>query len=633
MGREAPARTAMKPIYYPDTLRRPNRTAVSFRSHALLVALVLLISFAVHMGTFIFCADFTMKQPPELAAARKEAAARHFPAMRADRLPQDPSASHFILPESSAAPSASPALQADQLLEALAPGADTAAANRQTALPTPPSTLFQIDQPPPVAIPTLSLDAQTWQPRQEVKTILDRHTDRELPDRPRWEVAAIERVSNAPDFAAPIDLELPVHEPTAPIPAAPLLPGGVGGGNPFAHLPPAPIPEASATAPTLPPAPPAPSDLLAATGAPAIPLPADTGKTGGTPPEKPVVFQSIDSRLRLALFTYTDPADPQHLYYHLSISRQSDTHLPVIPKDVLFVQDISGSISDLRLEQCKTALQTALYNTLRNEDRFNIIAFRNETTHAFPQWSGITSATMKQADAFIKQLRSFGTTDIFLSLTDILKQPRDPARPVIAVVVTDGEPTAGLLETTRIIGEFTRLNNGAVSVYTFGTYRKLNPYFLDMLCYCNRGFATLVKGNRWDIPAELTPVFESIRNPVMKDLRFTFDTGSSSEVYPRFLTNLYADRTLDLYGRCPAGTAEVACQIRGQTPGDAYDAVFRFTLTGQANRSNQNLRQLWAQRKLFDYLAEIARNPSPELHAALNDHAAQYKLTNPYAKK
>lgn len=620
----------MKPIYYPDTLSRPNRTVLSFRSHTLLVSLVLFFSLAAHIGTLMYCSDFAMKAPPELAAARKEAS-RH-PAMHAERLPHDPLAARFIFPEAAAAPSAEAAIQADELAESLTPETDSAAANRQTALPSLPSTTFQVDSPPPVAIPTLNLDAQTWQPRQEVQTIFERQTDKELPDRPRWEVAPIDRVSNAPDFAAPIDLEAPIHQPAATLPAAPLIPGGdaFSPSASLANIPPAALPEATES---LPPPAAAPRELLTETQTPAIPLPANTGTTDAPPPEAPIAYQSIDSRLRLALFTYTDPSDPQYLYYHLSISRQSDTHLPVIPKDVLFVQDISGSISDMRLEQCKVALQTALYNTLRAEDRFNIIAFRNQTAHAFPEWRNVGPGALKQADTFINQLRSYGTTDIFLSLNDILKQPRDPARPVIAVVVTDGEPTAGMLETTRIIGEFTRLNNGAVSIYAFGTYRKLDPYFLEMLCYCNRGFATLVKGNRWDIPSELRPVFESIRNPVMKDLRFTFDTRSTSEVYPRFLTNLYADRTLDLYGRCPAGTTEVACQIRGQTPGDAYDAVFRFDLTDQTNRSDQNLRQIWANRKLFDYLAEIARNPSAELHAALNDHAAQYKLTNPYAKK
>lgn len=342
-------------------------------------------------------------------------------------------------------------------------------------------------------------------------------------------------------------------------------------------------------------------------------------------------FRAIDDRLSLALSVCENSADSTHRYFRLDILRRPDSPLPIMPKDVIFIQDISGSIGKSRLAAAKEAMKSALFNTLRAGDRFNIFAFRDVTLTPSAEWLTFNPETRIRAETFINSLRARGNTDLFLLLQDLLTLRADPKRPLIAVVITDGEATVGVTETTRIIGEFSRMNKGRISVYSFGA-KKRDPYFLDMLCYVNRGENTSATGSASAMASELAPVFESIRNPVMKDLSLHFHTAGGGEVHPKNLTHLYADRTLTLYGRLPKETDVLTCQLRGISGDSPYDAVFSFPLS-EATESDLDLRRAWAERAMFDLLAEYAENPSEALLERINTFSQTYRVPNPYRKK
>ncbi len=341
-------------------------------------------------------------------------------------------------------------------------------------------------------------------------------------------------------------------------------------------------------------------------------------------------YQPIDERLQLKLSIFETERDPANRYFRLDILRRPESTLPIMPKDVVFIQDVSGSIGSNRLSRAKEAMKAALFNTLRAGDRFTIFAFRNVTLTPSASWLTFNPETRTQAETFIDSLRARGSTDLFLLLQDLLTLPVDPARPLIVVVVTDGEPTVGVTETTRIIGEFSRMNQGRLAVYAFGT-EKRNAYFLDMLCYINRGENVSATGRTSRLAKELSPVFEAIRNPVMKDLALSFDGASRGDVHPKNLTPLYADRPLTVYGRVPKQTQALTCQLRGRSAEEPYDAVFTFSFDG-AKRSEEDLRQAWAERAMFDLLAEFAENPSSALRAKIDAFGAQYAVPNPYKR-
>ncbi|MBP5319928.1 MAG: VWA domain-containing protein [Kiritimatiellae bacterium] len=346
--------------------------------------------------------------------------------------------------------------------------------------------------------------------------------------------------------------------------------------------------------------------------------------------QESVDFLPIDNLLSAGLETFTDSREPDKTYFKISLHPRSDKPIPVIPKDIVFVQDVSGSMTKEGMVHCRRAITAAL-RTLNTGDRFDVVAFRDSFAYCFPTWVAATPDNIRKAEEFIKTMDAHGRTDVFGSLSALINLPRDPRRPMVAFVVTDGEPTAGLIESASIIGDFSKLNNGMMSIYMFGTRSKANAYLLDMLTYCNRGNSSILKSNSpWNIPSAMASAYESIRNPIMGDMTVVFDSASQSEVYPKHTPNLYKDRTLELYGVCPKTTQDVVFQIRGLAADKGYDSVFRLNFSKQAKAGTKDVRTLWARQRMYHLVGEYSRYGDPKTLAEMQELNKKFNIPIPY---
>lgn len=82
--------------------------------------------------------------------------------------------------------------------------------------------------------------------------------------------------------------------------------------------------------------------------------------------------------------------------------------LPIVPKEVIFVIDVSGSMSGVKLAQTKEAMHTIL-NDLQTHDYFNILTFHSSVD--IWQKNGTVQATannIKRAKDFVKRIRDRG---------------------------------------------------------------------------------------------------------------------------------------------------------------------------------------------------------------------------------
>jgi len=579
------------------------------------VVVAALFSVLIHLLLVLFVADWRLNPLPVMVQTARRLLSDKAPPMRVERLVDDP-ARVQERPIGAADEPSRGAVAVDKLAGALEQGRSRAEAETLTTpAPVPRERVSGLPVPSRAAQDTAPA---TWQPRQEIAAILDPVVTTELPEYPRREIVRLDRVPAAADIVPSVDLLGRGGEPTS------LVPGRSGGAEVFDFQ------SFAGSRPAAAELRPPPELLPTVTEERFAVVPATRGAgalPGGNGSD---AYVPIDDRLQVNLQIYRPPREPDRFYYRMAVQRRSDRDLPILPKDVVFVQDVSASLAEERLEFCRRGMIQAMAETLRAEDRFTVVAFRDQVTRAFDGWRTVDAASMAQARAFVSDLKSEGTTDLFLSLRELLALPRDPARPLIAVVVTDGRPTVGVIESTRIIGEFTRINDGAISVFAFGTQSRANVYLLDMLTYCNRGAARVLKGNRWDIPDAMVPVFNSVRHPVMSAIDFAFDTASRSEVYPKLTTNLYADRPLELFGLCPAGTREIACQIRGRAGATAYDVVFRLDVEKQSFPGEAIIRDRWADQKMYHLIGAYARDPQPEIFEQMRSHGATFDLLVPY---
>ena len=250
--------------------------------------------------------------------------------------------------------------------------------------------------------------------------------------------------------------------------------------------------------------------------------------------------------------------------------------LPIVPKDVVLVIDGSGSIGNDRFSGCRRVAQKIMRSCMNSGDRFNLVVFRNAFSYAFRSWQECDAEGFAAGDRWLNRQTAHGRTDVFSTISSVLTLPRDPKRPLIALVVTDGDANYGVSDTAEILSKFTALNDGLVSVYMYGVKSSANRELIDVLTHGNRGESFVFEGWRWNAGEGMEELSERFRDPVLSDLRVIFASGVQAEAYPRLLRNIYRGGTLEFVGRVPVGTKEIRFSLRGLNGADAYEGFFRL---------------------------------------------------------
>jgi len=286
----------------------------------------------------------------------------------------------------------------------------------------------------------------------------------------------------------------------------------------------------------------------------------------------------------------------QYTYFRVKISPNAD--LTTVPKDLVVLLDASGSIGKERMGSIRLAARKSLRSAANTGDRFNLVAFRDRFTYAFKTWQECTEASFDAADRWLGNVASYGRTDVFATIASVLTLPRDPTRPLIALVVTDGDANVGVRETAEIISKFSALNDGLVSVYMYGVKASANKELIDVLTRGNRGDSFIFDGWRWKAGSGIEGLAEKFRDPVLSDLRIVFASGCPAESYPRLLKNLYRGETLEIVGRVPAGIREVAFSLKGLNGRNAYESFFKLPLDPAAE--DATVASAWGEERGID---------------------------------
>lgn len=449
----------------------------------------------------------------------------------------------------------------------------------------------------------------SWDPRQEVLQIDNPQWDeREAALPRRWTVAG-ERTDRVPDVVLPLEsaarvamtapagLPAGVESLSRPTVRADGLPAGASSSPAYGQLMPAPEP---ITLPTL---------------------------EEAALPEETNDIQAIESYLTIATRAFRAPDEPDYLYLELNITRKSADTLPILPKDVLFVQDCSESMTPWKLAECKRGLARWL-DQLNPGDRFDVLAFRDQTTRCFGEWQAYTPASKAAALAFIDGLRAQGNTDVFASLQAALAVTQERERPVLMALITDGRPTTGETEGSAIIEGFTLANQGRLSVFGLGGGQRVNRFLLDLLSYRNRG-DVLVEEQTDRIPYAMEQLGVETRRPVLSDLSYQFSGVDATAVYPVTLTHLYVDRPLTLYARVPSDQQPTAFQILGRSGANLRDMVFPLDI-GQAQAGPDTIRARWVRHRLYEWIGRYLREPRADDLTRIQKLADRYGLAVPY---
>lgn len=293
-----------------------------------------------------------------------------------------------------------------------------------------------------------------------------------------------------------------------------------------------------------------------------------------------------------------------YTYFKVSVQPKVDAtlhknELPVIPKDVVILIDASGSIGNERLESCRSAGKRIIRTMLNTGDRFNLVAFRDKYKYFDSAWSECNQRTFDKADDWLNNLAAHGRTDVFGTISSVLTLPRDPKRPLIAMIVTDGDANTGISETAEILSRFTALNDGMISVYMYGVKASANKELINVLTRGNRGDSFIHDGSRWSAGKNIDAFSNRFRDPTLTDIQLVLtSTDGDLSVFPRRLKNLYRGETLTFCGRVKGAPQQVAFWVKGLNGDKSYESYVKVPLSSA--QFDPNVVDLWKEESKID---------------------------------
>ena len=301
----------------------------------------------------------------------------------------------------------------------------------------------------------------------------------------------------------------------------------------------------------------------------------------------------------------------------------------ILPKDVAFVLDTSGSMAGKKLEQAKKALQFCVEN-LNDGDRFEILRFSTEVEPLFDKLVDATAANRERADEFIGRLRASGGTAIDEALQQALAlRPGGDDRPFVVIFLTDGMPTVGNTDEDQIIANVKQANEGRTRVFCFGIGTDVNTHLLDKITEETRAASQYVLPDE-DLEVKVSNFFARIKEPVLANPTIKFTGGVRvTKLYPSPLPDLFRGDQLVLVGRY-TGSGASAVVLEGTVAGAKRQFTYEVMFPKHSDE-HEFIPRLWATRRVGYLLDEIRlHGENAELRDEVTELARQYGIVTPY---
>jgi Ca-activated chloride channel homolog len=319
----------------------------------------------------------------------------------------------------------------------------------------------------------------------------------------------------------------------------------------------------------------------------------------------------------------------------------------IVPKDVVFVLDTSGSMAGKKLEQAKKALHFCV-NNLNENDRFEIIRFSTEVEPLFDRLVSANEANIPKAEAFIKDLRAAGGTAIDDALRKAMAAGADKdidgrsavknhERSFVIVFLTDGMPTVGTTDEDQIVAAVKRDSGTRDSsasqgtrVFCFGIGTDVNTHLLDRISEETRAASQYVLPEE-DIEVKVSSFFAKIKDPVLAnpEIKFSGDVHVKNP-YPSPLPDLFKGEQVVLVGRY-SGNGSSAITTHGTVNGQHKSFTSEANFPKESSE-NEFLPRLWATRRVGYLLDEIRlHGDNSELRDEVTELARKYGIVTPYA--
>lgn len=344
---------------------------------------------------------------------------------------------------------------------------------------------------------------------------------------------------------------------------------------------------------------------------------------GDTIPNKDLIlrYQVSGRETQTTLLTQADDRGGHFALYLIpAIQYQADQ---LVPKDVVFLIDTSGSQAGAPLAQCKELMRRFIKN-LNPNDTFSIIDFSDTTQQLSPVPLPNTPQNLQLAIHYVNQLTAGGGTQLLRGIRSVLNFPvTDRTRLRSIVLLTDGY----IGNENQVSAEVQRQLQPSTRLYSFGAGSSVNRFLLNRIAEIGRGISRII---RHDEPCDRVAeqFFRQINNPVLTNIQWQWEgAGAPPTIYPAVPPDLFTEQPLVLFGHKSdrvAGKLHLSGMTAGGIP---YQQTFSLNFAQAGNRA---IAQLWGRARLKDLMNQMVSGETKRGVEALTETALAYQLLSQY---
>lgn len=288
-------------------------------------------------------------------------------------------------------------------------------------------------------------------------------------------------------------------------------------------------------------------------------------------------------------------------------------------REYLFIVDVSGSMTGYPLTISKGILQSLL-ESMREQEKFNILFFAGSAAKFAEQALSATPENIKRAVEFMTDVQAGGSTELLGALEYGALTPPAPGYAKTTVIISDGfvhvEPEAFELVTKDL---------ATSNYFAFGIGNSVNRELIEGIARAGFGEAFFA-ANEEEGLTQGRALLDTIRAPLLTDIRVAYDGFAVSAVQPRQIPDLFSNRPLLIVGKWqgePKGTIRIS-GVTGMGEWQQEISVPQATILADSNA----LKYIWARREVgsLDDVYSIAGRGDDEVKKMITDLGLSYNL-------
>jgi Ca-activated chloride channel homolog len=265
----------------------------------------------------------------------------------------------------------------------------------------------------------------------------------------------------------------------------------------------------------------------------------------------------------------------------------------VMPKELVFVLDTSGSMGGFPIEKARETMLLAL-DGLYPQDTFNVITFGGATKILFSEPVPATLVNLSKAKDFLRETKSDGGTEMMKAIRAALEPSDSQDHVRITCFMTDGLVGNDM----AIIDEVQK--HPKARVFAMGFSSAPNRFLLDKITEYGRGEVEYVTDG--DTSAVAKRFHERIRNPLLTDVSVDWSGLPVTDVYPKTIPDLFSAKPVVISGRYSGGGKGVI-RLKGTMSGHEFVREIPVELP-EHETQHDVLATLWARRKVDDLMGQ-----------------------------